>query len=157
MRSSPSTPKSTASDEKRWRSTTILSLRKGNQVVVAGDGHVGGGERALRELPTLAPPVTALVCYNDLTAIGAMRAAAALGRRLPRDLSVIGFDDVDLAALVEPPLTTVVQDTPAMGRWAVEQLTQRLADPGGEAQVVRLTPTLCVRASTAPYVTDAPR
>jgi DNA-binding LacI/PurR family transcriptional regulator len=72
------------------------------------------------------PEVTAIVAYNDLMAIGAMRGVRAGGRRVPDDISVVGFDDVSLSAFVDPPLTTIAQSTAAMGRWAVEQLTKRL-------------------------------
>jgi LacI family transcriptional regulator len=95
-------------------------------VVVIGDAHVGGGERAAAELLTLAPDVTAIVAYNDLMAIGAMRTIRSLGRSVPRDVSVVGFDDIDLAAYVEPALTTIAQQTAEMGRRAVETLTVSL-------------------------------
>ena len=74
------------------------------------------------ELLDRAPRTTAVVAYNDLMAIGAMRAVRRRGRRVPRDVSVVGFDDVALAAYVDPPLTTIAQSTAEMGRWAVEQL-----------------------------------
>jgi LacI family transcriptional regulator len=89
--------------------------------VAVGDGHTTGGERGMREL--LADSgVTGVVCYNDLTAVGAIRAIRDRGMSIPRDISVVGFDDIDLARLVDPALTTVAQDTETMGRWAVEQL-----------------------------------
>src|SRR6185436_19407451 len=59
--------------------------------------------------------------------IGAMRAVRAAGRRVPGDVSVVGFDDVDLAAYVDPPLTTIAQATSEMGRWAVTRLAEELA------------------------------
>ncbi|UCH11724.1 MAG: substrate-binding domain-containing protein, partial [Fidelibacterota bacterium] len=52
------------------------------------------------------PELIALFCYNDLVAIGALQACAALGRRVPDDLAIVGFDDIPMAALVTPPLTT---------------------------------------------------
>ena len=60
-------------------------------------------------------------------AIGAMRAVRAAGRRVPADVSVVGFDDVDLAGYVDPPLTTIAQATSEMGRWAVTRLADELA------------------------------
>ena len=83
--------------------------------------------------------MTALVAYNDLMAIGAMRAVRAAGLRIPTDVSVVGFDNVDLAAYVDPPLTTVAQATSQMGHWAVTQLAAELADramarAGGDAE-----------------------
>ena len=80
-----------------------------------------------------------------------MRGVRSTGLRVPEDVGIVGFDDIDLAAWIDPPLTTVRQPTEAMGRWAVERLV-RLAT--GEAPIeptsVHLEPELIVRASTAP-------
>ena len=95
--------------------------------VAVGDAGVAGGERAAAEALAADPGLTAIVAYNDLMAIGAMRAVRAAGRRVPGDVSVVGFDDVDLAAYVDPPLTTVAQATSEMGRWAVTRLADELA------------------------------
>jgi LacI family transcriptional regulator len=117
-------------------------------VVVEGDEHVEGGMRAAELLLTERPMPTAIVCYNDLTAVGALRAIRAADLRVPDDISVVGFDDVELAAWTDPPLTTIRQPTDALGRWAVERLTSAL--PGNErGERVVLEPTLVVRGSTA--------
>lgn len=122
--------------------------------IVMGDGHVEAGERAVAELLARAPAVTAIVCYNDLTAIGALRAARAAGRRVPADLSIVGFDDIDLAGWTDPPLTTVAQPTAEMGRRAVEHLAARLEagatsiDDG--SVIIHLPAVLVERGSTAP-------
>ena len=100
-------------------------------LLVDGDGGVEGGERAARSALEARPEVTALICYNDLTAVGALRGARALGRSVPADLSIIGFDDIELAPYVDPPLTTVRQDTDAMGDWAVRTLLASLGEIGG--------------------------
>jgi LacI family transcriptional regulator len=94
--------------------------------VAADDAGVTGGQRAAAEILAIDSGVTGLVAYNDLMAIGAMRAVRAGGRRVPDDVSVTGFDDVDLAAFVDPPLTTIAQSTAEMGRWAVDQLIRTL-------------------------------
>lgn len=122
--------------------------------VIMADAGVQGGERAMRELLEVAPGTTGVVAYNDLMAIGAMRAVRAAGLRVPGDVSVVGFDDVDLAAYVDPPLTTVAQSTAAMGRWAVEQLTAAVAaaaegDRAPATEPVLLPVRLEVRGSTA--------
>ena len=120
-----------------------------------GDGHVAGGQRAMNELMERAPDVTAVVCYNDMTAIGAIRSLRARGRHVPQDVSVVGFDDLDIAGYVDPTLTTVAQQKGAMGRWAVERLTGLIgtdgSDPlGGRAtEFVRLPVRLIERESTA--------
>ncbi len=93
---------------------------------------------------------TALFCTNDVIAIGAMRAIFDAGLDIPRDISVVGFDDVPIAALLRVPLTTVAQPIQRMGASAVELLIQRIE--GGASlpsrQIV-LEAHLVVRQSTA--------
>jgi len=119
-------------------------------VVAIGDGGVAGGARAVEAL--IGAGVTGIVAYNDLTAIGALRALRGVGVSVPREMSVVGFDDIDLAAWTDPPLTTIHQPTDQLGRWAVEHLAELLAGPrGAVAQApVFLEPELVVRGSTAP-------
>jgi len=118
-------------------------------LIVEGDEHVAGGASATEAMLTDPEPPTAIVCYNDLTAVGALRAVRRAGLRVPRDVSIVGFDDIEMAAWTDPPLTTVRQPTDAMGRWAVERLARAL--PGGRPAPERVTlePTLVVRESTA--------
>ena len=71
--------------------------------------------------------MTALFCYNDLVAVGALQTAAVLGRRVPEDLAVIGYDDIHLAALVTPALTTCRVDREALGGRAATLLLQHLS------------------------------
>ena len=122
-------------------------------VEVSG-GDVATGEAAAMELLARDPRPTAIICYNDLVALGTMRAVRAAGLRLPDDVSVTGFDDVALAALVHPPLTTVAQPGAEMAAWAVERLVAEIA--ASRAGVVRAAPDvvrmpcrLVVRGSTA--------
>jgi LacI family transcriptional regulator len=107
--------------------------------VAAEDAGVTGGQWAAAEILAIDPTVTGLVAYNDLMAIGAMRAVRASGRRIPDDVSVTGFDDVDLAAFVDPPLTTIAQSTAEMGRWAVDQLMRTLGHSSGGANSITST------------------
>ncbi len=126
-------------------------------VVARGEPGVAGGEGAMRELLAGTPDLTAVFAYNDLMAIGAMRAIKASGRRVPQDVSVIGFDDVALAAFVDPPLTTMAQSTAELGRWAFDRLSRSLSTwrgPGGPGtaspeDLVRLPVRLEIRQSTA--------
>jgi DNA-binding LacI/PurR family transcriptional regulator len=97
-------------------------LDPGSLIVVEGDGQVAGGERAAIELLERMLDVTGIVCYNDLTAIGAVRSLRARGRTVPGDVSVVGYDDIALSAWVDPPLTTIAQRTSEMGHWAVRRL-----------------------------------
>lgn len=129
----------------------------GLTVVRAAEG-VEGGDVAAREALAADPRVTALLCYNDLTAIGAVRGLRAIGLRVPRDVSVVGFDDIEMASHVDPPLTTIRQATDEMGQWALTSLCQRI-DNGREATAgqvggkpgltVRLPVVLVRRASSA--------
>jgi DNA-binding LacI/PurR family transcriptional regulator len=96
-------------------------------LVVAGTGRADGGERALPDLMALEAPPTAVFCYNDMTAIGLMRAAAAVGISIPADLAVVGFDDIPFASYVRPPLSTIAQPKVRMGVWAMEMVVALIA------------------------------
>jgi len=110
-----------------------------------------GGFHATGRLLRGGARPTALFCNNDAMAIGAMRAIYEAGLDIPGDISVVGFDDVPIAALLRVPLTTVAQPIRRMGAAAVELLTQRIegAPPRPPRQVV-LDAHLVVRHSTAP-------
>jgi LacI family transcriptional regulator len=131
--------------------------------VFRGEGQVESGELAAAAMIDQAPWLTAIACYNDLTAIGALRALRAAGRHVPDDVSVIGFDDIAAASWVVPGLTTISQQKADMGRLAVEYLARTL-EAGVDAappEVVRLATVLCVRESTGPVpaavrATDVP-
>ncbi|MEU2287087.1 LacI family DNA-binding transcriptional regulator [Streptomyces sp. NPDC013178] len=98
--------------------------------VARADQSVEGGERALQELLARHPDLTAVFMFNDIIAIGGLRAARRLGRQVPRDLAVIGFDGLRLGTLVEPPLTTVALDTRGLGALAVEEAARLLTGRG---------------------------
>ncbi|UBV44219.1 LacI family transcriptional regulator (plasmid) [Deinococcus taeanensis] len=106
-------------------------------------------ERVTRTLLTLPEPPTAIFAANDLSAIGALRAAAALGRRVPQDLSIVGFDDIHAAAVTDPPLTTVRQPLEEMGQAAARLLIHLTRNEPTDSHV-RFPATLVVRGSTAP-------
>ena len=93
--------------------------------------------------------MTALFACNDGFAISAMRAAQDLGRRVPEDLSVVGFDDIELAAQITPALTTMAVDKVTMGRLAVQTLSYRLAWPEAAKMLTVLRPELIERDSVA--------
>ncbi len=124
-------------------------------------GDVASGEAAAAALLARDPRPSAIVCYNDLVALGAMRAIRAAGLRLPEDVSVTGFDDVALASLVHPALTTVAQPGAEMAAWAVERLVARIAAArqgvaATAPDTVRMPCRLVVRGSTmAPSGLDA--
>ena len=107
-----------------------------------------GVERAEQVLETGA---TAVIAYNDLVAVGILSRLAELGIRVPEQLSVVGFDDIPLAAMVIPPLTTVSVPTVRAGRVAVEVLLDRLRSRGSTSPIAHKLPaTLIVRSTTGP-------
>ncbi|MGI8998682.1 MAG: LacI family DNA-binding transcriptional regulator [Candidatus Limnocylindria bacterium] len=120
----------------------------GEPLVAIGDGGVAGGASATESL--IGCDATGIVAYNDLTAIGALRALRRARVPVPEAMSVVGFDDIDLAAWTDPPLTTIRQPTDELGRWAVEHLAGLLAGRGGKVAIrpVILEPVLVVRDST---------
>ena len=89
-----------------------------------GDHQIEGGRQATSELLAHAPELTAIFVLNDLMALGALEAARAAGRRVPADLSIVGFDDIPFAALANPPLTTVGQPIRQLGEQAADLLLQ---------------------------------
>lgn len=117
-------------------------------VVPHGDWTAEFGYRAGLQL--LADrSLTAVFASNDQMALGVYHAAHELERRIPEDLSVIGFDDIPEAAHFWPPLTTVLQDFTALGRGSVERLVAEI-EGGAEPSAASILPDLVVRASTAP-------
>jgi LacI family transcriptional regulator len=120
------------------------------------DWSTEGAYRAAADLLDTRPDLTAIVAESDMMAIGVLRALHEHGLRVPEDVSVTGFDDIDLAAYTLPSLTTVRQDTEAMGGAAVKALLEFVdGGPGRAPEPLRLPTELVVRHSTAPpRVTD---
>jgi DNA-binding LacI/PurR family transcriptional regulator len=122
--------------------------------MLAGDWSAASGYRIGHELAG-RPDVTAVFCANDHMALGLLRALSEQGRRVPEDISVIGFDDIPESAYFLPPLTTVRQDFGELGRRALDRLLCRIADSrrgrgaGGSGPWAPITPELVVRSSTA--------
>ncbi|MBN1640595.1 MAG: LacI family DNA-binding transcriptional regulator [Anaerolineae bacterium] len=123
--------------------------------VVLGDFRPEGGYQAARRLLALDPRPTALFACNDLMAIGAICAATEIGLAVPQDLSVVGFDNLELAAFGNPPLTTIAQPTHEIGRIAAAMLIDRLQEPALPLQIRMMETELVVRRSTAPPGEDS--
>ncbi|MBP7964122.1 MAG: LacI family DNA-binding transcriptional regulator [Caldilineaceae bacterium] len=117
-------------------------------LVVKGDFHYASGYAAAKGLLTGPNPPTAIFACNDLMAVGAISAGIELGLRIPADLSIVGFDDVQLASFTNPPLTTVAQPKREMGTLAVSLLLERMADPDIPPRRRWLGTGLVVRGST---------
>jgi DNA-binding LacI/PurR family transcriptional regulator len=116
-------------------------------VYEAGSHDFAAGVAAGAALLSARPDLTAILADSDLLAIGAMRAVAEAGRRVPEDVSVAGFDDSPIAAQARPPLTTVHQPLAEKGEAAYGLLQEMLA--GGPPREVHLPVELVVRGSTA--------
>jgi len=97
---------------------------------------------------------TAVIAYNDAVAMGALHAVVAHGLRVPEDISIVGFDDIALAAHTIPPLTTISQPKYRMGKLAVQTLYQIRQDPEHSGMCTVLESPLVVRHSTAPLATS---
>lgn len=108
---------------------------------------IDGGYRAALALLASRPDLDGLLCYNDLVAIGALRACAETGRRVPDDIAVVGADDILLAGLVTPALTTLRIDRLAVGTAAVGMLLAQLRGASDGDPALFFQPELVVRAS----------
>jgi LacI family transcriptional regulator len=114
----------------------------------AGNLRIEGGYQAFDELSCISPRPTAVISYNDLTALGIMWAARNAGYILPRDLSIIGLDDIDLASRVTPTLTTIALPRYEIGRSAMQNLLKQIREPSHPKYNQTLATRLIVREST---------
>jgi DNA-binding LacI/PurR family transcriptional regulator len=115
-----------------------------------GDFRLDSGVRAGAEILAARPRPTAILAANDLMALGVVKACRAQGLSIPRDISVVGFDDIAFASLADPPLSTVCLPRDELARGATTALLQSLED-GSEAGVPGMVPTYFVaRGSTGP-------
>lgn len=115
--------------------------------VVLCQPSVEGGVQASRELLCRHPELTALFCYNDLVAVGALHACAELALAVPGDIAIVGHDDIPLAGLVSPSLTTCRVPRHELGSLAVKALIERLKDCPTGCQRIILEPELVLRQS----------
>jgi DNA-binding LacI/PurR family transcriptional regulator len=108
------------------------------------------GKHGMKALLGIKDPPTAVVTINDMYAIGACAAVHEEGLRVPQDVSVVGFDDIVIAALYNPPLTTIRQPLEDMTRYAVETIQRLQQDRAvGQTTAVLMGPSLVIRKSTA--------
>jgi LacI family transcriptional regulator len=121
------------------------------EMIVVGDHRMEGGMRALVQLAGLPERPTAILCSNDMTAVGVMREAYEHGIVIPRDLSLVGFDDIRLSQFTTPPLTTVQMSQRLLAEYAFQALRTEAertssAPAGNEYELLT---TLVLRRSTA--------
>ena len=118
--------------------------------IYEGDFRFEGGRLAASQMLAEKTLPTAVVVANDLMALGAMQEFKAAGMNVPRDISIVGFDDISFASLSEPALTTVCSPRVEIGRRAVEALMLTLNRPHQHGTEVRIPTYLIKRESTAP-------
>jgi LacI family transcriptional regulator len=143
--------------EYRWSAILDVARRYGiaagpelHMHISTNNGSPESGYLPVKELLGRTTDFTAIFCFNDIAAIGAIRALKDAGISVPEDVSVVGFDDILGASYHTPSLTTVRQPLEQMGREGARILLERIANPGGElTPEVVLQPQLIVRESTA--------
>jgi LacI family transcriptional regulator len=137
----------------RYRRACLGALKKEGfpePRLLEGDNRVEGGAAAARTLQGKTPLPTALLCGNDLMAIGAIQAFHAAGLRCPQDVSVVGSDDILSAQYFNPPLTTVRVPRERLGTLAFEALGGMLREPTKAGPELSLETLLVTRQSTGP-------
>jgi len=129
------------------RALKDFGLALDKELIVEGNYKISGGREGVLELLGRGRDFTAVVCANDLMAVGAMEELKGAGFRIPEDVSVTGFDDIPMAKYVEPKLTTVAQPCYQMGEMATELLIKLIEGKPVKNAVITLKPELIVRDS----------
>lgn len=106
-----------------------------------------GGALGIQSLLTQSSRPTAVFCCSDTIAVGAYQAIQQQGLRIPQDLSIMGYDDIELARYLSPPLSTICQPKAELGKLAVEALLQRIKNPNENYRTLVLEPTCILRGS----------
>lgn len=119
-------------------------------MIFEGDFRFESGRMAATEILNLKKLPTAVIAANDMMALGAMQELKANGLTIPKDISIIGFDDIAFASLAEPPLTTVCSPRVEIGRRAIEALMTTIKRPNQPGVEIRIPTYLITRKSTAP-------
>ena len=127
------------------------------ELIEDGDLGAAGGYQACQRLLKHNVSFTALFCVNDETAIGAIQALREAGLRIPEDVSIIGFDDIPMAAHLTPSLTTIRVNKEALGAIAVKQLLERAKEPMGISTSTVLEVELIERASVTSPASQSSR
>jgi LacI family transcriptional regulator len=149
-------PFSSDSDE-RWKSLVAVAERLRIEIkpelVVSLDRDMTSpelGYPVVQQLLASKEPFTAIVAFNDISAIGAIRALKDRNLQVPEDVSVIGFDDINAAAFTLPRLTTINQPLEEMGRVATQSLLNRIHNTVPPPDEITVEPELMIRESTGP-------
>jgi len=153
-------PEGSGDTEARWTAVLAvcqdLGVRIDSRLTVQlerlepnGTGHPEDGRIAAQKLLSRGRRFTALATYNDISALGAMAALREAGCRVPEDVSVMGFDDIEFASVAYPPLTTIRQPLREMGATAAEVLIRKI-EKNVAVDNISVRPELVVRSSTCP-------
>jgi LacI family transcriptional regulator len=147
-------PMNLGSARVRYRAFVSSLKRKGVQpaFIEEGDHRVAGGHEAMTRLLARKARPTAILASNDLSAIGAMNAIFEHGLRVPEDISVIGFDDIELSSYIQPPLTTIRISRTDIARTAFRALFHLNQEAPPEGAEYAIHPTLIERKSTGRMV-----
>jgi DNA-binding LacI/PurR family transcriptional regulator len=145
------------SGPKHWHSSVqrvrgmqqaLLEADLPQQIIHVERTTIESGEKAAEQLLSAHPEVTGICAVNDAMALGAIRAARRMGRQIPDDLSVVGFDNIDWAQLNDPPLTTVHVPKQQLGQEAARRLLNLLGDRSARPVEIMVSTELVVRQST---------
>jgi LacI family transcriptional regulator len=141
----------------RWKAVQNVSCKLGIEIdddlvvqITSLDSTSQLGYPFAKELLARKKPFTALFAYNDISAMGSIRAFQEAGLRVPQDVSVVGVDDIKGAGFHSPSLTTVRQPLEKMGRIAAETLIERIEDSKEFPSYIAIEPELVVRESSGP-------
>jgi DNA-binding LacI/PurR family transcriptional regulator len=121
-----------------------------DRLIQSGNHKIDGGESAMERLLTLNKTPTAVLASNDLTAIGALRAIYNARLRVPNDISIVGYDDIDFSQFTQPPLTTVRLSRAELAEKALEALLSAIPEKSGIGREFHVDTHLIVRGSTGP-------
>ena len=115
--------------------------------ILPGRADFEHGVAATQRLLAAHPQITAIFCYNDVIAMGAIQACKDSGRRVPEDCAIVGFDNIQFAAMVNPPLTTIHVNKYKLGQQAIQCLLTMLRNPGTPVPPVYADVELIIRQS----------
>jgi DNA-binding LacI/PurR family transcriptional regulator len=127
-----------------------LNIPPFKQAAMEGNHRVDGGEAVMRALLSQSDRPTAVLAASDLTAIGALRAISAAGLQVPQDISLVGFDDIELSRYTHPPLTTIRLSREELGREAFDVLYRCAEGTTSSGHEIQIGTTLVLRESTGP-------
>lgn len=154
-------PEGNGDTDDRWKQLRKACLQGGIEIDPLGSVHLGvypacnektmseNGYNAAQEILARTRDFTALVAFNDASAIGAIRALSDAGLRVPDDVSVIGVDDIPQSSFTVPRLTTIRQPLSSMGELAAETLLEKISGKKGGRKLLKIEPELVVRETTA--------